>query len=488
MSTERPDNDLSGPRRRRSPLAVASVAAAVLLAGGGGAYWAAAAGSDGAADDAAAARDGHTPPPLSLDAPADSPPGPSRSIAPGEPPPGGDGVVYRSSGELPDGPDSAAVHRSTGTVSAAEVARLARALELDGTPRTAGTVWKVGSDKDGSGPVLQVNKQAPGTWTFSRYASGGPDRCASTTVCESGTAGDATADRVAPVPPIDEKAAKAAAAPVLKALGRSADRFTVDARQVMGSIRVVNADPVVGGLPTYGWATGVQVGADGEVVGGSGQLKGLEKGDSYPVTDAEEALKRLNASAKGGGAPDTGGCATPVPLEGEQTAPPKDCAMPRGGAKPVVMTVDKAVFGLAAQYVDGQQTLVPSWLFSVRPAPGGPVSTVSQVAVDPAYLTEPEPAPTTEPGPKAGDRKITSYSADGRTLTVTFWGGVCSTYSAHAEESPGEVRVSVTENPGDGKKVCIMIAKELKRTVTLDEPTGDRRIVDAASGAAVPRA
>ncbi|MGP3631921.1 hypothetical protein ACTU45_00865, partial [Streptomyces sp. 24-1644] len=50
VSTERPDNDVSGPRRRRSPLAVASVAAAVLIAGGGGAYWAAAAAGDGAAD------------------------------------------------------------------------------------------------------------------------------------------------------------------------------------------------------------------------------------------------------------------------------------------------------------------------------------------------------------------------------------------------------------------------------------------------------
>ncbi|QNE77853.1 hypothetical protein F0344_27590 [Streptomyces finlayi] len=483
MSTERPDNDTSGPRRRRSPFAVASVAAAVLLAGGGGAYWAAAAGNDGAADDSAAAQDGRMPPPLALDSPADSPSEPSRGIAPGEPSPGGDGVVYRASGELPEGPGTAAVHRSKGTVSAADVARLARALELDGTPRAVGTVWKVGSDKDGSGPVLQVNKQAPGTWTFSRYASGGPDQCASPAVCASGTEGDARAGQVAP---LEERAAKAAAAPVLKAVGQ--DEAALDARQVMGSVRVVNADPVIGGLPTYGWATGIQVGADGEVVGGSGQLKGLEKGDSYPVTGAGDALKRLNASAKGGGPTDVGGCATPVPLEGEQSVPPADCVMPRDAAEPVVMTVDKAVFGLAVQYVDGEQALVPSWLFSVRPASGGPAGTVSQVAVDPAHLTKPGPGPTNEPGPKSGDRKITSYSVDGRTLTVTFWGGVCSTYSAHAEESAGEVRVSVTESPGDGKRVCIMIAKELKQTVTLDEPKGDRRIVDAASGATVPRA
>ncbi|GFM96638.1 hypothetical protein Sfulv_14490 [Streptomyces fulvorobeus] len=281
--------------------------------------------------------------------------------------------------------------------------------------------------------------------------------------------------------PVGEKAAEAAAAPVLKALGQ--EDAALDAAQVMGSVRVVNADPVVGGLPTYGWATGIQVGADGEVAGGSGQLKSLEKGDTYPVTGAAEALKRLNASSKGGGTPDVGGCATPVPLEGGQPVPPADCPMPRGAGKPTLMRVDKAVFGLATQYVDGKQALVPSWLFSVRPATGGPVSTVSQVAVDPAHLTEPE-----EPGTEAGERRVTSYGADGRTLTVTFWGGVCSAYAAHAEESAGEVRVSVTERPRESKKVCVLVAKELKRTVTLDEPVGDRRIVDAASGAAVPRA
>ncbi|MGW8887652.1 hypothetical protein [Streptomyces sp. NPDC055749] len=477
MSTERPDNDVSGPRRRRSPLAVASVAAAVLIAGGGGAYWAASAGGGGSAEDSAAARGDRTPPLLSLDQPADSPSEPSRGIAPGEPPPGGDGIVYRASGELPEGPEKAAVHHSTGTVSAADVARLAQALGLEGAPRAEGTAWKVGTDNDGSGPVLRVNKQAPGTWTFARYAPGGPDQCASETVCASRADGDTRAIRTVPV---SEKAAKAAAAPVLKALGQ--EKAALDASQLMGAVRVVNADPVIGGLPTYGWSTGIQVGADGEVVGGSGQLKGLEKGDTYPVIGAAEALKQLNATSKGGGTPDVGGCATPVPLEGEQTAPPADCAVQGDTAEPFEMTVNKAVFGLATQYMDGKQTLVPSWLFTVRPVADGPVSTVSQVAVDPAHLAEPEPSP------QAGDRRITSYSADGRTLTVTFWGGVCSTYKASAEESPGQVRVSVTESQPESKKVCIMIAKELKRTVTLDEPIGDRKIVDAASGGAVPRA
>ncbi len=68
-----------------------------------------------------------------------------------------------------------------------------------------------------------------------------------------------------------ETAAKKAAVPVLKALGQ--DDAKLDASELMGAVRVVNADPKVGGLPTYGWTTGVQVGPDGQVVGGNGQLK-----------------------------------------------------------------------------------------------------------------------------------------------------------------------------------------------------------------------
>lgn len=156
--------------------------------------------------------------------------------------------------------------------------------------------------------------------------------------------------------------------------------------------------------------------------------------------------------------------------------------MPSNGKRaPVTQTVEDAVFGLALNYVDGKQTLVPSWLFTVRQAPGGPEHTVTQVAVDPKFIEKPEtPTPS-------GDRKVTSYGADGRTLDVTFWGGVCSTYTASAQESAGQVRISVTEKPQEGKKACIMIAKELTRTVTLEKPLGDRTVIDAASGGAVPR-
>ncbi len=83
MSTERPDNDVTGPRRRRPPLVAASVAAAVLLAGGGGAYWASTASGDGGAADGSA-RD--KAPVLALDSVAEA--GPATPGDPSTPPPG----------------------------------------------------------------------------------------------------------------------------------------------------------------------------------------------------------------------------------------------------------------------------------------------------------------------------------------------------------------------------------------------------------------
>lgn len=476
MSTERPDNDVTGPRRRRPPLAVASVAAAVLLAGGGGAYWAATASGDGsAADSGSASRD--KAPMLALDAaeaapatpgdPSSPPPG----IAPGEPDPGGPPVVYRAAGQLPDGPDEAAVHRATGTVASAEVARLAKALGIPGTPRTVDASWVVG-DEDGPGALLKVTKQAPGTWTFARTTPSKP--CDPGRLCANQSPPEADGQ------PVSEQAAKAAAVPVLKAVGQ--DDAALNAGQLMDDVRVVNADPKVDGLPTYGWSTGVQIGPDGKVAGGSGQLKALEKGATYPVIGADAALKQLNeaSAAKGDGGKDIGGCATPVPLEGEPKPSDPQCVPSNGNRAPVTQTVEDAVFGLALSYVDGRQTLVPSWLFHVRQAPAGPESTVTQIAVAPEFVEKPaEPTPS-------GDRKATSYAADGRTLEVTFWGSVCSTYTASAEESAGQVRVTIAEKPQKGG-ACIMIAKELKQTVTLDKPLGDRTVIDAESGATVPR-
>lgn len=488
MSTERPDNEAKDPaedsagtaepRRRHFPVAVASVAAAVLLVGGGGAYLATTA-SDSAGHGTTGSPGGDgTPPPLALDGSTES--GGTGGVAPGEPNPYGS--VYRADGTLPDGPGSAPVYTAKGTVTAAEVGRLAKALGLSGTPRLVGDTWKSGGAEDGSGPSLQVNRQAPGTWTFSRYAPG-TDNCKGA-VCTSdpGSPGSHA---------VGEAAAKKAAAPVLKALGQ--DDAKLDASGLMGALRLVNADPEVGGLPTYGWTTVVQVNKEGRVVGGNGLLKAPERGDTYPVVGARRTLDLMNGSgagsASGGARSGPGGCASAVPLKDRDEGP---CAASTALPPREPVTVEKAVFGLASHFVDGHQTLVPSWLFEVRPKGAAASLTVTHPAVDPRYLAAPgsggatTPTPSPRPSGKQGPRdvRVQGYTAEGRDLTVSFTGGVCADYSASASEGAGEVRVKVTEKPWQGK-VCIMIAKVYEKTVRLDRPLGDRKVV-GTDGRAIP--
>lgn len=220
------------------------------------------------------------------------------------------------------------MYRAEGTVTAGEVAKLADALGMPGTPRLDGTSWTVGSDHDGSGPVLRVTKQAPGTWTFARFGIGGTDNCPKAKPCSSGIAPGGEG------PAVSEKAAKAAAAPVLKALGQ--DDAKIDAEQVLGSVRVVNAEPAIGGLPTHGWTTGLRIGPDGSLVGGSGEAKAPVKGSEYPLISAGDALKQLNAPAEGASRAGTG--AAPPPSRSHPALPARETraspATPASGRAP----------------------------------------------------------------------------------------------------------------------------------------------------------
>ncbi|WUU03392.1 hypothetical protein OIE43_30645 [Streptomyces pseudovenezuelae] len=464
------DADAPRPARHRSPVAIAAVAAAVLLVGGGGAYLAASAsGGSGDGTTSGASGDG-TPPPLALDG-YRAAGGEGNGIAPGEPNPYG--VTYRVDGSLPDGPGSAPVYRVQGQVTEDDVTRLAEALGVDGTPVAQGQVWRVGV-KDGSGPSLQVNRQAPGAWTFQRY-SPVVDDCTGATVCGKEQAPTGR--------PVSEAVAEKAAAPVLKAVGQGAAKL--DASQVMGAQRVVNADPVVGGLPTYGWATGVTVNGQGEVVGGSGQLKAPVKSDTYPVLSAEKTLGLLNKVPASDHRMGIGGCASPVPLKDRLEAP---CGESTASPAKSTLTVEKAVFGLASHFVGGRQALVPSWLFEVRATGAKDPFTVTYPAVDPKYIAPPATATPTTPAsptapsgrpsaaPKTRDVEVDGYTAEGDELTVSFTGGVCGDYTATASESADEVRATVTYTPWPDK-VCIMIAKEMQKTVPLDAPLGDRKVV-----------
>ncbi|MFF1404289.1 hypothetical protein [Streptomyces sp. NPDC058294] len=455
--------------RRRPAGVVVSVAAAVLLAGGGGAYLAASDGG-GRTDDPAASGGSTAPPPLALDGWTT---GGTGGIAPGEPDPYG--VRYVARGELPDGPGSAPVYEPGAGVGRDRVVRLAKAFGLTGGPVAEGRLWRVGG-QDGSGPVLEVSRDAPGNWTFTRLAPG-TDNCRKVTVC--------THDPAAPAgDPVSVARAEKAAAPVLKAAGL--DDAKTDASEVMGDQRVVNADPVVGGLPTYGWTTGLTVGRRGEVVVGHGLLATPVKGDTYPVLGARGTLALLNGPVKGGHRMGIGGCATPVPLKDRLEQPCGTAATaPAPGAAGDTVTVEKAVFGLAAHSVGGRRALVPSWLFQVRGSTAGGAFTVTYPAVDPAYLASASPSPASDgpsaprtsgaPG-KSRSVRVNAYTADGRTLDLSFSGGVCADYRTSARESGGRVTVRVTETPWPDR-VCVLIAKEYVKTVRLDAPLDGRTVV-----------
>ncbi|MEU2793912.1 hypothetical protein [Streptomyces sp. NPDC007100] len=496
------DTQETTARRRRSPLIVASMAAAVLLVGGGAAYWASSASGGGESGVGAAAK--NTPPPLALDGYAQG--GGSRSgIAPGEPDPTGAG--YRATGTLPKGPGSAPVYQPKGEVSQAAVARLAEALGLDGKVRSDGNSWKVGGlTRDARSPVLQVAKSGSGAWTYSQYGTPNGTGCAETAPakgaggsqasgpgCPSHQGGDAsTQDDGSGKGAVSQEKAKQAAQPVLDALGQKDAKL--DASGLSGAVRTVSANPVVGGLPTYGWQSDIQVGSDGQVVGGSGQLAQPVKGDTYPVQSAAKTLERLNQT-HGGANSGTGGCATAEPQkqDGKDAEP---CAGSASARKPAEVT--GAVFGLAVQYVNGRQALVPSWLYQVRQPGGG---TVTHPAVDPAYVKggnggsggsgsgTAQPPDSGKPSGKAGAMGLESYavSPDGKSLTLYFWGGVCSTYSATAVQTGSSVQAEVIGKEKKPNQICVKMAKLFTQTVPLDKPLAGRDVIDASTGKEVPQ-
>lgn len=412
-------------------------------------------------------------------------------------------------GDFPEGPDEASV-RGFDAPSEKAVDALAGALGVtaQGLHRGDGAVR---SDGNGS---LHVSTTAPGTWYFQRVGLGcaepaPPSTSTSDDVADCTGPVEALPDipgtrptRVPPEPPDaptkppTEDRVRQLARPILEAAGLDPGEATVRAS---GHVTQVSVAPVHGELPTSGLTT-VLVVASGGVVSGQGFIAGTRDGASYPIISADEAFEAL--------------ARTPVPLPAiacpEQLT--DDRAVPPCGV-PKPLTVVGATFGLSMQYDGERPLLVPSWLFDVE----GLDEPMAQVAVDPAYLAGPEPGPTasTDPGtgggsvpgspgtgtpvdpvdptmptaePPTGARFTDAAIADdGRTLLVTFFGGVeeCYDYAVTAEESAAVVSLTLVERTVPGDRACIELAQEHRRKVPLEEPLGDRRVVDAESGSTV---
>ena len=369
---------------------------------------------------------------------------------------------------------------------------------------------------DGTGPA------SPGT-PRSADGSAPPD---STVIspADPGNSADMPVDTVrgttgtGGTPPVSEAKAKAVTDPVFDGLGLSGAR--IDAAQTVGALRMVSADPVVGGLPTHGWATTLQVGSDGVLTAGYGRLAPLGKGATYPVISAADAFRQLDAVRPVERLDDGTTCVVPMPrpqpkVTPTPTVPGQDKTLPRsmpcvpGNGHPT--QVRGATFGLSMEFVSGAQTLVPAWLFDTAPAGVSRTTVVAQTAVRPSYIQRGgaggnapgggypaspaapvDPGGPMSPGPGGSDPNkpaapahrmtVTAYQVKGSTLVLTFWGGVCDTYKATADETATQVRVTVTGTPREPRGMCLALAKEFSESVRLAQPLGHRSVVDTTDG------
>ncbi|MDT9684541.1 hypothetical protein RND61_21140 [Streptomyces sp. TRM76323] len=457
----------TGPGRRRRPFAVALVAAAVLAAGGG-TYLAVDRSGGGTA--AAPAEGRGAGPALSP-----SPGGTSPGVAPGEPDPGGDDP-YRLVGTLPKAPETAHAYRMRVKVTEADVARLAKALNVPGTPVKGPVGWRVGPrHSEGLGHSLDVYEG--GEW---RYEAQGPltDNCPRGKRCKA----DPT-DR-----PVSDEEARRAAAPLMKALGLADADVTL---ATSGADRLVTAAPRVGGLPTRDWETVFTV-DDGEgVTYAEGRLAAFVRGGTYPVISAEQALGELNETVRAmwprGG---TGDCATPAPLDGTGAAKERAGADPSGPCEPrtdlpkspkeSVTTIRTVTLGLSGVTGKTGETLAPSWLFEGER--DGKPHRFDYPAV-PLERLFPKPE---KPEAMWSEPYVEPYAPQDRRLRLSFGGGACSSYLVRVEETATQVRLRLFEIP-DGAGACPSIALSVSATVVLEEPVGDRAVVSAVTGKPLPR-
>lgn len=195
----------------------------------------------------------------------------------------------------------------------------------------------------------------------------------------------------------------------------------------------------------------------------------------------------LGAQSVGAAAPtadDTGGgsngvagiCVAPDSPDGTESAPPSDGCNDTIDDPVVVTPVDP---GDCGEKVNGTG---PDATVSYTPCPGD----------EPPVVTDPDQgAQLVEPTPGMADVRAHIFdhavvNPDGSSITVYFWSGVEPCYVLdHLDVDAGPSAITITLFEGHdtsaGDVACIDIALLKKVVVQLDEPVGDRSIVDGGA-------
>lgn len=303
-------------------------------------------------------------------------------------------------------------------------------------------------------------------------------------------------------PAVPDATALAAATPIIKAAHLAGTPFVAPWG---GSPATVLIDPTIAGLPTSGVQTSISVDDKG-VMNGYGRIGTPVELGQYPIISATAALTALNGSPRPEVAIACPVEVSPNPTSSDAVVPLPACV----SSAPMILT--KATFGLQMQWDGVQPLLVPAWLYTPE---GSTTSSdvIGSIAVDPTYIAQPTPiavpsmstAPmplpvssaggssgsvgTASSGPVTGTPGTVTASAQtytdngDQTLTLHFWGGNCSTYSADAKESDASVTVFITDTPTNPGGMCDMMAKATDVLVKLSAPLGSRTVIDGPSGA-----
>lgn len=358
---------------------------------------------------------------------AAAPTGSSLSIAP---------VTYVAGEGLPGLGGEAPAYRLEGSVDAARVTTLARALGLGAAPVHADRLWRVTSGD----AILEVSDDGGGSWWYSPtggVVSGGggssstgsagtgcapspdgacsppqpspvepttedaaPADCPPNAGCTTPTCPpDAVCAQPVepppfqPTPPVDLPSKDAAQKRALELLAKTgldvADvKVTVDGPYDSWFVTV---EPTIDGMVVSGWVSSVAIGSKGVVTSASGTLGSAAKLDRYPLVDTRAAIDRLNKQGghRGGG---------PVPM-----------GAPDGVARDAVGVASEppatAASGCVAQ-PDGSEVCQTTGTGVVPPACGTPAPQLAPVPAPDGSITTlapavrcPEPVPYEPPVP-----------------------------------------------------------------------------------------
>lgn len=297
--------------------------------------------------------------------------------------------------------------RYQGEVTEADVARIAAALGVAGTPAALpadqGGGWVVGP-QDGSAPSVTVSTDGLGSWWFNAPYSGPVVECVLPVDTDPTDSVVPVEECPEPTPPEGvptEDEALAATEDLLAALGVDRGAVELEAYADDWSANTTVFPLIDGSRTQMAWSFGF--GENGALQWASGALLEPVVVGDYPLVGCEAGVARLNDEANawlgGGGVPmpaddlarssGAAGVPEPAPLPDDQVL--IDPAAPVDTTPVVVTLTSCSVERMPVWAADGTVWLLPSYLFTADD--GGQYSVI---AIDDQFLQPPTETVTTE--------------------------------------------------------------------------------------------